>query len=100
MQLIVWNSQGGKWDIAWNNYVVPVSQGLDQDTMLLLVESGWGPWVTPGPVTCNACYWQDSSMTWYDAKASGKSTFCQGIGEQRRYRAMWVPWVKSPGDMA
>ena len=39
-------------------------------------------------------------MTWYDAKASGKSTFCQGIGEQRRYRAMWVPWVKSPGDMA
>lgn len=96
MKLIVWNSQGAKWDACWTNYIVPAKTSLmPDDVMALLVEAGWAPWVEPGDVTVNEEYWMMGSTTWYSEKGAGKSTFCQGIESERRYKALWVPWMKN-----
>src|SRR4051812_42121361 len=94
MELVVWNSQGGKWDTFWTNYISPLGPG-GQDIMGLLVESGWAPWVLPGDVTVNAVYPLEEEVTWYAQVASSKSAFCQAILAKRRRYAYWVPWVKN-----
>lgn len=70
MKLIVWNSQGGKWDIFWDSYINPemVANPIE-DIVGLLVESGWAPWVTPGDVIINNCYGLDNGLTYYDTTA-------------------------------
>lgn len=96
MKLVVWNSQGGKWDIAWSSYLAPlVTASPAQDVIMLLVESGWGPWVASGDVVINNCYSMDSTASWFSATTSAKSSFCQGVEQSRRYKAVWVPWVKN-----
>lgn len=96
MKLVVWNSQGGKWDIAWSSYLSPLfTTSPAQDIVMLLVEAGWAPWVASGDVVINGCYGIDSSATWFSETGSGKSSFCQGVENSRRYKALWVPWVKN-----
>ncbi len=90
MELVVWNSQGGKWDTFWT-YYFGTRLGTGQDVMGLLVESGWGPWVTPGTVYENSVYTLDSSASWFATATANNSAFCTGIAAARRRYAFWVP---------
>jgi hypothetical protein len=100
VRLVVWNSQGGKWNDLWSNWIVPYAYPVNpanrEDVIGLVVEAGWAPWVTPGPVRLNGEYFLDESMTWYDPVAAGRSIFCQAMLLARTYKAMWIPWVGNP----
>jgi hypothetical protein len=96
MRLIVWNSQGGKWDDLWLNWVGPFLPPFD-DVIGLVVEAGWAPWVTPGPVRKNAVYTFESDKTWFNGACN--TALCNAIGGRRRGNALWVPWVKDATDM-
>ena len=63
--------------------------------MGLLVESGWGPWVTPGTVYENSVYTLDSSASWFATATANNSAFCTGIAAARRGYTFWVPWMKN-----
>lgn len=94
MQLVVWNSQGKKWDAFWTNYINPLATAIrPQDVMGLLVESGWAPWVTPGTVKINTLYPLTREQQWYSIVGARRSVFCQGVLAKRKRYAMWVPWV-------
>ncbi len=92
MKLVVWNSQGAKWDVAYSSFTLPLV-GLGDDIVLMLVESGWAPWVASGDVTINGWYDLMADVTWYDDRNAGRSAFCQAVESKRRYKAFWVPWV-------
>jgi hypothetical protein len=95
VQLVVWNSRGNKWNTFWNQYFGPLA-GAREDILGLLVESGWGPWVTPGQVRKNFVYTRASRNSWFNATADNNSAFCQGVSRYRgRAGAFWVPWVRS-----
>jgi len=94
MNLVVWNSQGAKWDTFWTSYINPLLAS-GQDVVGLLVESGWAPWVTSGDVTINALYSLESEVTWYDGPSAANSAFCQGVKAKRRLTAFWIPWAKN-----
>src|SRR5690348_6906163 len=49
MELVVWTSQGAKWDTLWANYINPLNPGTT-DIIGLLVEAGWGRELSPGSV--------------------------------------------------
>lgn len=96
MKVVVWNSQGSKWNTAFTSFTAPAVAAMPRDdVVLMLVEAGWAPWVASGDVTLNALYPLESDLTWYDAAAAAASPFCVGIQQSRRYRATWVPWVKN-----
>lgn len=96
LRLVVWNSQGKKWDTLWNHYVSPlVMPQQTDDVVALLVESGWAPWVTPGEITLNATYWLRQGVSYYAEKPALKSTFCVAVEASRRWKALWIPWVKN-----
>src|SRR5215471_18442259 len=99
MQLIVWNSQGAKWDTFWSNYILPLGPGVSNDIVGLLVEAGWAPWVQSGDVTINEVYKLDRTATWYFKLGAAVSSFCQGIEAKRVRTAYWVPWVKNLDGM-
>ena len=92
MDVIVWNSQGNKWDTLWTSYLAPIAPA-NQDLVGLIVESGWAPWVTSGDVVINNVYWLNTSLTYYDTTNAAASPFCQAVEAKRRARAYWVPWV-------
>jgi hypothetical protein len=102
VRLVVWNSQGGKWDALWTNwiepYASPVAPNPAEDVIALVVEAGWAPWVKSGLVTQNAEYFLDSSLTYHDETSADASAFCRGVMAARRRKAMWIPWVPRPGD--
>lgn len=96
MKVIVWNSQGGKWDAAYTYFTAPSVTAVPQDdVVLMLVEAGWAPWVLSGDVTLNGLYYYESDVTWFNATGAAASPFCQGIEAKRRFRSTWVPWVKN-----
>jgi hypothetical protein len=93
VDIIVWNSQGAKWDFAWDHYVKP-SVAAGKDVMLLLVETGWAPWVLSGDVTCNCEYrLGKGENALLDKAGVAKSTFCAGTEQRRGNWSLWVPWV-------
>ncbi|HZO32879.1 MAG TPA: hypothetical protein VFH48_43610 [Chloroflexota bacterium] len=96
LQLLVWNSQGGKWPAFWTHYVGPVV-AAGQDTIGLLVEAGWAPWVTPGNVYEDTIYPRDTNASWFNKTVDQTDAFCQGVAgvPHRRGSAYWVPWVKN-----
>ena len=94
MHLLVWNSQGAKWDTFWTQWVAPAMAAND-DLAGLLLESGWAPWVASGNVYIDATYSLDSSATWFDAVKAGVSTFCLGMTAVRGRFSLWVPWVRN-----
>lgn len=100
LNLLVWNSQGGKWPVFWTNYFQPVV-ATGQDAMGLLVEAGWAPWVTPGDVHKDNVYPRDSSASWFNRAKDATDAFCQGVNAipHRKGHAFWVPWVKNAGEM-
>jgi hypothetical protein len=94
MKLVVWNSQGAKWDTAYTSFTAPFfGAAVVDDVVLLQVEAGWAPWVSSGDVHLNAPYTMDSSKSWFNAFGSAASAFCNGVDQQRRNKAVWVPWV-------
>lgn len=96
LRLVVWNSEGKKWDTLWNYYVSPlVMPQQTDDVVALLVESGWAPWVTPGEITLNDPYWLTQGVSYYNGVAARKSTFCVAVEAERRRKALWIPWVKN-----
>lgn len=96
LNLVVWNSQGAKWDTLWNSYVNPlVAPPQTADVIAQLVEAGWAPWVTPGDVTINEEYWLAQDVSYYDAATAQNSPFCVAVGAKRRRHALWIPWVKN-----
>lgn len=97
MKLVVWNSQGSKWDDFWNNFVSPeVVPPQNEDVMGLLVESGWAPWVTPGPVYKNAIYDLTTDISYFNAAVVATSPFSQAVLGVRRRQALWIPWMNKP----
>jgi hypothetical protein len=94
MDLVVWNSQGNKWDIFWTYYFGPlVTPSPTTDVVGMLVESGWAPWVAPGDVIINGIYPLNTGATWASAVGVANSAFCQGVLAARGRHAFWVPWV-------
>jgi hypothetical protein len=80
MKLIVWNSQGNKWDLFWNQYVNPAITNNPNEIVLgLLVEAGWPPWQPNQDVRCGHPY---HNQTRY-----GNSD-----------NSFWIPWVKTFSD--
>lgn len=96
MELVVWNSQGNKWDAFWARQIDSQLAAHASNVAGFLVEAGWAPWVTPGPVTLNGLYAVDSRATWYDSQQANKSAACVGIQASRRRGAVWIPWVATP----
>jgi len=77
MKLIVWNSQGDKWNLFWNQYVNPAIANNPNEIVLgLLLEAGWPPWQQAQEV--RGCH-QYNNQTLY-----GNSD-----------NSFWIPWVKS-----
>jgi hypothetical protein len=99
MKLLVWNSQGNKWDAFNDNYLEPlITPPQREDVVGMLVESGWAPWVdrdTRGRLKANALYDFDSWMTYFDKKGAQKSSFCHTIAASRNRHAFWIPWVRN-----
>lgn len=101
MKLVVWNSQGSKWDAAYTSFTAPVVAGMPaDDVVLLLVEAGWAPWVSSGDVTINGWYPLESTLSWYSNTGAATSAFCTAVEQKRRYQALWVPWVKNLNAMS
>lgn len=94
MHLLVWNSQGAKWDTFWTQWVAPAMAAND-DLAGLLLESGWAPWVASGNVYIDATYGIDSNAMWFDAAKARVSTFCLGMTAVRGRFSLWVPWVRN-----
>ncbi|HLI56805.1 MAG TPA: hypothetical protein VKY26_07185 [Actinomycetota bacterium] len=106
MLLIVWNSEGDRWDALWNHWVSKEVQRA-QDTLLgLVIEAGWAPWVPKyaaggavADVRVNTEY--ALSSDYYDYATPPLSAFCQGMlgrpGKRTRTgrSALWIPWVKT-----
>ncbi len=100
MRLIVWNSQGNKWEQFWSNYLLKeVESGPREDVAGLLLESGWPPWVRSGDVRVSALYPFDSTATYYDGGAEGTSAFVKYKLGKRQLKALWVPWAKVKDDI-
>jgi hypothetical protein len=99
MRVVAWNSQGAKWDALWTNWMVPQialgQQPPKRDVLGVLVESGWAPWVTSGPVTENVAYPLGLGETPWMAKPL-VGAFSTGVTSSRGQTAYWVPWVKTP----
>src|SRR5689334_12343935 len=91
MKLIVWNSQGAKWDGFWN-FCTAVGAGGDT-VMGCLVESGWAPWVASGEVMLNAVYPLDTSKAY--CIQNPKDLFSQQVIAVRQIKAFWIPWVNN-----
>jgi hypothetical protein len=96
MELVVWNSQGNKWDAFWTNQIGALVAANASNVAGFLVEAGWAPWVTPGPVTLNNLYDMDSWARWYDSVQAGKSAACTAIKASRRRGSVWIPWMATP----
>jgi hypothetical protein len=94
MDVVVWNSQGAKWDTFWTSHINPLV-AANQDIVGLLVEAGWAPRVASGDVVVNNVYPLDRDLVYYDATASAASPFCQAVTQRRRVTAYWIPWVKN-----
>src|SRR4051794_27528717 len=94
MQLVVWNSQGAKWDAFWTHFYNPLV-GHGEDVIGLLVESGWAPWVLNGEVQVDSVYGFSSEQEWYNHGAEHTSAFVGGVAASRQLTAFWVPWRKS-----
>lgn len=99
MEMIVWNSQGGKWDTLYETGLKgPI--GNFENVFGLVVESGWAPWVLPGGIQLEDTYYLDSTLTYYDEASAKKSALAKAFldfSEQRirGQRAFWVPWMKT-----
>ncbi len=93
MKLIVWNSQGSKWDIFWNAYLTP-QLGTD-DIGGFLVEAGVAPFAIPPPYTINTVYKFPTNDDAHDQQVATTSPFCAGVKAQRGRQAYWIPWVKT-----
>jgi hypothetical protein len=94
MQLVVWNSQGAKWDDLWTYYYSPLLGG-NEDVIGLLVEAGWAPWVKSQEVHVDEVYGFDANQNWYYENGARNSGFVQGVEASRQRTAFWVPWRKS-----
>ncbi|MBB4591996.1 hypothetical protein [Xanthomonas cannabis] len=100
MKIIAWNSQGAKWNQAWNHYVAPLLKQMPLDDIaLFLVEAGWAPWVESGDVVAYMDHPHDSARTYYDSIAAAASDFCAAITRKRLYKATWVPWVSGKSEI-
>lgn len=92
MRLVVWNSQGAKWDQLWNYVAAAIGGGAygvvggDSNVVGLVAEAGWAPWMPAGSVSINNCYEFDSSKPYPPG-------FCAGVASKRQYKAGWIPWV-------
>lgn len=101
-KMVVWNSQGAKWDAFWTNWIAPIApDGVNNtaDVAGMLVESGWAPWVQDTEVVENGNYQMVSTASWYSAAGVANSPFCQGVDGTRQWKALWVPWVKTLNAM-
>jgi hypothetical protein len=95
MRLIVWNSQGNKWESFWATYLrKEVESPAGEDVVGLLVESGWPPWVQSQSVRVSAIYPFDSAMTYYNRQAETNSDFVKYKLGKRQLKALWVPWAR------
>jgi hypothetical protein len=93
MKLIVWNSQGAKWDIAYTNWV---STSIGTDVALCLVEAGHAPWVDPKvDLTIGRAYAFDTGATWFSQSGAAQSSFCDGVAQERLNKTIWIPWMKN-----
>ena len=95
MRIIVWNSQGAKWNTFYTDYVAG-QVGAD-DVVGLLIESGWATWVASGDVHLGAVYPFDSDKEWYDDSPGG--SFIGAVKAKRANAGFWVPWVKNLAAM-
>lgn len=93
MRLVVWNSQGAKWDQLWtyvngaiNGHAGLGIVGTEANVIGLVAESGWAPWVPGGSVSINSPYPFDSST-------GNGGAFCTGVASRRQNKAVWIPWV-------
>jgi endonuclease/exonuclease/phosphatase family metal-dependent hydrolase len=99
MEMVVWNSQGGKWDTLYDTGLKgPV--GSLQNVFGLVVESGWAPWVVADGIQLDSIYYLKEDLTYYDKKKAEKSALAKAFldySEQgiRGQQAFWVPWMKT-----
>jgi hypothetical protein len=102
MKLIVWNSQGHKWDDLWTNWMSHIiSQNQQDDVLCLLAEAGWAPWVISDHVTDNGIYFYkpgvEESARWYNTDCQQKSEFCKQV-QKYNLNAVWTPWAATVAD--
>ncbi|MDC3379013.1 hypothetical protein OAX78_01865 [Planctomycetota bacterium] len=104
LDLVVWNSQGAKWDSFYNNCLLPSINAIAprRDVFGGLVEAGWAPWVKSGNVRRNAIYATDSNAEWFREPAQGENLgdFYNSVMRSRKNKALWIPWVRTPAEMA
>jgi hypothetical protein len=99
VRLIVWNSQGAKWDVLWTNWAGPAVIPQTDDVVVLVVEAGWAPWIASGTVEINNVYPYDIDSRRYNGPGAANSPCCMAIEDSRRRKAAWIPWVNTPADM-
>jgi hypothetical protein len=99
VRLIVWNSQGAKWDVLWTNWAGPAVIPQTDDVVVLVVEAGWAPWIASGTVVVNNVYPYDIDSDRYNGPGAANSQCCMAIEDSRRRKAWWVPWVNTPAEM-
>ena len=95
MQIVVWNSQGQKWDDLFTTGLENLVTAANDNVLGLTVEAGWAPWIMPGSVYLGKQYELDPTLTTYDEKSAAKSEFVQGYDDYttRGRTAFWIPWV-------
>lgn len=97
--MIVWNSQGSKWDPMWNSWAGPAVTPQTDDVVVLMVEAGWAPWIASGNVVVNNVYPHDSFSDRYNPQSAANSACCGAIKDSRRRKAWWIPWVNTVAAM-
>jgi hypothetical protein len=97
MLLVIWNSQGAKWDAFWN-YITPLLAN-NVDIVGLLIESGWAPWINSGDVKLNAIYPCTEQVVYFNTTSivlgNNYSAFTANIVQERKYYGFWIPWQKN-----
>lgn len=96
MQLVVWNSQGQKFDYLYTTGLANRIAPPTQNTFGLTVEAGWAPWVLPGDVYEGKPYELDTSATFFNRQSVTNPFVAayQNFNCSNR-TAFWVPWVKN-----
>src|SRR5689334_7925845 len=99
MKIVVWNSQGAKWDLLWNTYLLPRIL-LKQDVIGLMVEAGRPPWVKNQETLYVNNFYSitENTADWFDHEDAKKSSSYLGVVSENRRTAGWFPWMKKVED--
>src|SRR5438552_6121059 len=94
MRVLAWNTQGAKWDrafeLASESRDFDTVAGQRPDTVVVISEAGWAPWMNSQEVKQNQSYAYSSND---EMMVTGEFLEAAGRGECTGY---WLPWVTDP----